>query len=64
MRLRMALSSLVGSAYMPMVVTVTPAVDWERLTNAEVKAAEEALPRFLLAHPDLGTTVGALSALR
>jgi exosortase/archaeosortase family protein len=64
MRLRMALNSLTGSAYAPMVVTVTPVVDWETKNGQELKAAEDALPRFLLANPGLDQTIGALSALR
>jgi exosortase A len=64
MRLRMALNSLIGSSYVPMVMTVTPVVDWERRNVPQLKAAEDALPRFLLAHPELNGTVGALSALR
>jgi hypothetical protein len=64
MRLRMALNSLTGSAYAPMVVTVTPAVNWNTRNGADLKAAEDALPQFLVTHPELGPTVGALSALR
>jgi exosortase A len=64
MRLRMALNSLAGSAYAPMVVTVTPVVDWETRNGLELKAAEDALSRFLLTRPELDQTVGALSAVR
>jgi exosortase A len=64
MRLRMALNSLAGSAYAPMVVTVTPVVDWETKNGLELKAAEDALPHFLLTNPGLDQTVGALSAMR
>jgi exosortase A len=64
MRLRMALSSLMGSRFMPTVLTVTPAVDWGARTGPELNAAADALPGFLLAHRDLDGTVGALSALR
>jgi exosortase A len=63
MRLRMALNSLVGSAYAPMVVTVTPVVNWETADGQEIKAAQDALPRFLLLNPELERTVGARSAL-
>ncbi len=62
MRLRMAVNSLAGSAFAPMVVTVTPAVNWEGANAAEVRAAEASLPRFLLAHPDLVAAIGRLSA--
>jgi exosortase A len=64
MRLRMALNSLAGSAYAPMVVTVTPVVDWETKNGLELKAAVDALPQFLLTNPELDQTVGALSAVR
>jgi exosortase A len=64
MRLRMALSSLTGSNDAPMVVTVTPVVDWDAHNPMDLKAAEEAVPRFLTTHPDLNRTIGALSALR
>jgi exosortase A len=63
MRLRMAFTSLAGSAYAPMVMTVTPVVDWEKRDALEIKAAEADLPRFLLTHP-LDQIVGALSALK
>ena len=63
MRLRMALNSLIGSSYAPMVLTVTPVVDWETRNGPDLKAAEDALPHFLLTHPSLNGTVGALSLL-
>ena len=61
MRLRMALNSLLGSVYAPMVMTVTPAVDWDTLGVLDRKTAEASLPLFLLQRPDLDRTVGALS---
>ena len=62
MRARMAMHSLFGSAFAPMVVTVTPAVDWDNLNATERNEAEASVPAFLLQHRDLDTTVGALSA--
>jgi exosortase A len=62
MRARMALNSLLGSAFAPMVVTVTPAVDWNTLKATDRKEAEAILPAFLLQHPGLNGTIGALSA--
>jgi hypothetical protein len=62
MRAKMAMNSLIGSAFAPMVVTVTPAVDWASLNPAEAAAAAESVPAFLRLHPDLNPTVGALSA--
>ncbi len=64
MRLRMALNSLLGSPYTPMVVTVTPVVDWEARNGSDLKTAEDALPHFLRTHSSLNETVGALSLLR
>jgi exosortase A len=64
MRVRMALNSLIGSPYAPMVVTVTPVVDWEARNRSELQATGDALPYFLLTHPSLDGTVAALSLLR
>jgi exosortase A len=64
MRLRMALNSLMGSAYAPIVLTVTPVVNWETTNTLELKAAEDALTHFLVTNPGLDQTVGALSAVR
>jgi exosortase A len=64
MRMRMAVNSLFGTSYAPMVVTVTPAVDWDALNWNDRKAAEASLPAFLQTQHDLDRTVGALSALR
>ncbi|HEX4173759.1 MAG TPA: exosortase, partial [Acetobacteraceae bacterium] len=64
MRVRMALNSLIGSDFAPMVVTVTPEVDWQARNGSEPQVAEDALPLFLLNHPGLDKTVGALSMMR
>ncbi len=53
MRVRMALNSLIGSDYAPMVVTVTPTANWETRNVIELRAAESSVSRFLQAHPDL-----------
>ena len=60
-RARMAMNSLFGSAFTPIVVTITPAVDWASLSQAGRKEAVETLPDFLRAHGDLDRIVGALS---
>ena len=62
MRLRMAIDSLFGSNYAPIVVTATPAVDWDALQATQRSEAAASLPKFLLSHPDLDRTIGALSA--
>lgn len=61
MRAQMAIDSLFGSAYAPIVVTVTPAVDWSGLNAIEQKNAMASIPAFLLSHGNLDQTVGALS---
>ena len=61
MRARMAINSLFGSAYAPMVVTVTPAVDWKGLQGIELKNAMASIPVFLQSHRDLDATIAALS---
>jgi exosortase A len=62
MRVRMAMSSLLGSRFTPVVVTVTPAVDWDALSSVERRQMEATVPAFLLKHPDLDRTIGELSA--
>ncbi len=63
MRLRMALNSLTGSRYKPMLMTITPVVDWSTHDPAVLKAAETSLSSFLLTHPGLDGLIGSLSAL-
>jgi len=62
MRARMAMHSLFGSAFTPIVVTVTPSVDWATLKPIDRKNVDASLPAFLLRHHDLDQTIGALSA--
>jgi hypothetical protein len=62
MRARMAMNSLFGSGFAPMVVAVTPAVDWDQLKPADRRQAEESVAAFLLAHRNLDRTVAALTA--
>lgn len=64
MRLRMALDSLLGSRYAPMVVAVSPVVDWDKGAAATMSAAEASLTRFLISHPSLDVTIGTLAAIR
>jgi hypothetical protein len=62
MRTRMAMNSLFGSNFAPLVVTVTPAVDWDGLNGIERKQAMGLVPAFLLQHRDLDRTIGKMSA--
>jgi exosortase A len=62
MRTRMAMNSLFGSGFAPMVVTVTPMVEWQKLSGPARKQAAESVAAFLLQHRDIDRTVGALSA--
>jgi exosortase A len=61
MRARMAMDSLLGTPFVPTLVTVTPAVDWASLNGREGREAEASLPAFLLSHRDLERQIGALS---
>jgi hypothetical protein len=61
MRARMAMNSLFGSHFAPMVMTVTPAVDWDGLKSTEIKPALDSVSEFLLQHRDLDRTVGMSS---
>lgn len=62
MRARMAMNSLAGSAIAPMVLTVTPVVDWDKLNENERTAAKDSLSGFLLQHHDLNRAIRAMSA--
>ena len=64
MRLHMALNSVFGSSYAPMVVAVTPVLDWSKGSGVSMAAAGAVLTGFLTAHPDLDPTIGKLSAIR
>jgi exosortase A len=64
MRLRLAIDSLTGSAHAPLVMTVTPAVDWPALTLAERRFAEGQLAAFLMTRTGLDQTVEAATALK
>jgi len=48
----------------PVVMTVTPVVDWTTLTPPAQEAAEAGLRSFIANHPDLTAQVSALSAVR
>ncbi len=61
MRVRMAIDSLFGSAFSPMVMTVTPAVNWDELKPVDRAGVMATLPAFLLRHRDLDQIVAALS---
>jgi exosortase len=63
-RLHMALTSLTGSRFAPVLVTVAPAVDWSRLSPLERLRAEKNLSEFLLSHPELAAQVKAMAAVR
>ena len=64
MRARMALNSLLGSAHAPLVMTVTPAADWDKLPPAQLEATQASLSAFLLSHPHLADRVGTLTAIQ
>jgi exosortase A len=64
MRLRMALESLTGSAHAPLVMTVSPNLDWTTLTPTARRNAVDDLVAFLIGHPGLNQAVGAATALK
>ncbi len=64
MRLRMALDSLTGSSHAPLVLTVTPAVDWKALTLTRRRIEEDRLAAFLAGHRGLDQAVAAATAVR
>jgi hypothetical protein len=64
MRARMALNSLIGSDYAPMIVTVTQVGDRESATGTEPTPPVDTLKHFLQDHPGLNDTIRAASALR
>jgi exosortase A len=62
MRGRMAMNSIFGSNFAPVVVAVTPMVEWQKLSGLERKQAAESVTAFLLEHRDIDRRVSALSA--
>jgi len=63
-RIAMARNSLFGSAYAPMVMTVTPVADWDRVAGESRRAVQVMLPEFLARYPDLAQRVGEASAVK
>ena len=61
MRVQMAIDSLFGSRFSPMVVAVAPAMDWDSATPAERGTAEASVEAFLLSHRDLDRIISVLS---
>jgi exosortase A len=57
MRLHMAESSLRGSAYAPVLVSIAPQIDWSRSGLEERMAAQKSLSRLIAAHPEIGSQV-------
>jgi hypothetical protein len=63
MRIRMALDSLFGASHAAVVMTVTPAVNWNVLNDTQRAMVQSALPDFLIAHPGIDQSIGALTAV-
>jgi hypothetical protein len=61
MRLGMALTSLTGAPFSPVLITIMPAVDWAQLSPLARQRAGHTLTEFLLSHPGLGDQVRALA---
>ncbi|HET6609840.1 MAG TPA: hypothetical protein VFG62_24440, partial [Rhodopila sp.] len=64
MRLRMALNSLFGGSYAPIVATLTPVVDWENLSREEREAVDRSFGDFLHRYPQVAQQLGAVSGVR
>jgi exosortase len=64
MRLHMALDSLTGTSHVPVVMTVTPVVDWDSLSPIGREAADAGLKAFIANHPNLTDQVSALSTVK
>lgn len=62
MRLRLAWTSLTGAKLAPVLMTVTPVVDWAALAPEERRRADAALTEFLVSRSDLDETVRAIAA--
>jgi exosortase A len=62
-RLRMALNSLFGGSYAPVVATVTPVVNWDTLSREEHRAAEQSVGEFLSHYPQVTQQISAVSAI-
>ncbi len=64
MRIKMAMNSLFGTGHAPMIMTVVPAVSWDKLSLPDQKVVVDRLKGFLHDHPGLDAAVGATSALK
>lgn len=60
-RMRLARNSIMGATHAPVLVVLTPTVDWARLGAAGRTPARQILARFLTAHPDLPAGIATLS---
>lgn len=54
MRLEMAQTSLTGADLAPVLIVITPAVDWTKVTPQQRSEMLTALPKLIEAHPDIG----------
>ncbi len=63
-RARMAWNSLTGGHFAPIVVSVTPVVEWAHMKFAVRHKVEADLTAFLGAHPELANQIQALSVGR
>lgn len=61
LRARMAWTSVTGARFAPIVVTITPAIDWARLPFGARQRLEKALTDFLLSHPELPDQINKLA---
>lgn len=62
MRARMAWTSLTGGRFAPMVVAVTPVLDWGKMNYSAQQRIVAELTDFLKSHPDLSAQIHRLAA--
>jgi hypothetical protein len=57
MRWDMATSSVTGVTYAPVLVTITPVADWQRVDVARQHELERRIAALLEAHPEIGDQI-------
>ena len=61
MRLRMARTSVFGGSFAPVLVVMTPAVDWSRIDMRQKQKLEQQIAVLLESHPEIGEQIRAIA---
>jgi exosortase A len=61
LRVKLALASITGSAYAPVIVSITPVLDWSKYTVAQRNHARDLITAFLQSYPSLSDQIARLS---